>query len=249
MTPRALLAWRIAVAVLLLAGWEAAGRVDSTWISTPSLVAERLGSLLLGDLAMHVGTTLLEMAAGLLIGVPIGVTVGLILSQMPLTASLLRPFIVLLYSVPLVTLAPVLILWMGLDLEPKIFLVAAVSFFLLFFTTFTGAQRIDPDLLAALRLLGAGRRETFRHVLLPASTAWIIAGLRVALPYAIIAATVGEMIAARRGVGFLLTEAAAQIDMTGLYAALAVLMAMGVAIAAGTDRLERRLLRWRQGPA
>ena len=246
MTDRGVLTWQVAVAAFLLAAWELAGG-ESGWISAPSLIAGRLVTLAATDLAVHVGTTLLEMGLGLSIGVPTGVIVGLLLSQMPVAASLLRPMIVVLYSVPLVTLAPVLILWMGLDLQPKVFLVAAVSFFLLFFTVFTGAQRIDTDMLAGMRLIGADRREVFVKVLLPACSAWIVAGLRIALPYAIVAATVGEMIASRRGVGFLLTAAAAQIDMTGLYAALMVLMALGVIIAVGTDRLEGRLLRWRRG--
>ena len=241
-------AWRLALAALLLAAWQSAGLFgDTTWISAPTLIAARLGALAAGNLALHLGTTLLEMAAGLSLGVPAGVCTGLLLSQMPTLASLLRPFIVVLYSVPLVTLAPVLILWFGLDLAPKIVLVGAVSFFLLFFSTFTGAQRIDPDLVGALRLMGATRAEIFRRVLAPASSAWIIGGLRLALPYAVIAATVGEMIASRRGLGFLLTEAAAQIDMTGLYAALIVLMSLGIAIAATTDALERRVLHWRAG--
>ena len=248
MTNRGVLAWQLGVAAALLGVWELAGG-EAGWISAPSLIAVRLVTLAATDLATHVGTTLLEMGLGLSIGIPTGVVVGLLLSQLPVAASLLRPFIVVLYSVPLVTLAPVLILWMGLDLQPKIFLVAAVSFFLLFFTVFTGAQRIDADMVDGLRLIGADRREIFVKVLLPACAAWIVAGLRIALPYAIVAATVGEMIASRRGVGFLLTQAAAQIDMTGLYAALAVLMALGVAIAAGTDRLEARLLRWRGAAA
>jgi NitT/TauT family transport system permease protein len=224
---------RILLAVVLLAAWELYGRfVDATWISEPSLIALRLVKWAAGDLVVHLATTLAEMAVGLAAGVPAGILLGLVLGRAPLTAALLRPLIVTFYSVPLVTLAPLLILWFGLDLEPKIVLVGVVVFFLVFFNTFSGVVAVDRDLVAGLALMGASRGETFRKLVLPAALPWILSGLKIALPYALIAATVGEMIAARRG-------------MTGLYAALVVLMAVGVAVAEGANALEARLLHWR----
>jgi NitT/TauT family transport system permease protein len=238
---------RLCLALALLVGWEAAGRlIDPTWISAPSLIAARLALWARQDLAVHLATTLGEMAAGIAIGAPAGVLVGIFLGRSPTLAALLRPVIVGLYSVPLVTLSPLLILWFGLDMEPKIVLVSIVVFFLVFFNTFSGVQAVDKDLVATLRLMGASPREEFRKLILPASSAWILSGLKIALPYALIAATVGEMIAARRGVGSLITSAASQIDMTGLIAALFVLMVIGVLVGEGAGALEARLLRWRQ---
>jgi sulfonate transport system permease protein len=243
---RFILLGRIFLTTSLLIGWELAGRfVDPSWISTPSLVALRLIGWAGDDLTLHAATTVAEMAIGLAIGVPAGVVAGILLGRSPVLATLLRPIIVAFYSVPLVTLAPLLILWFGLDMEPKIVLVAVVVFFLIFFNTFSGVQAIDRDLIANLALMGASRREEFQKLVLPASSAWILSGLKISLPYALIAATVGEMIAARRGLGFLVTRSASQIDMTGLYAALIVLMAIGVAISAGANALEAHILRWR----
>ncbi len=243
---RFILLGRIVLMMALLLGWELAGRfVDPTWISMPSLIAVRLIRWAGDDLAVHAATTVAEMAMGLSIGVPAGVLAGILLGRSPLLAMLLRPIIVGFYSVPLVTLAPLLILWFGLDMEPKIVLVAVVVFFLIFFNTFSGVQAIDRDLIATLALMGASRREEFQKLILPAASAWILSGLKIALPYALIAATVGEMIAARRGLGFLVTRSASQIDMTGLYAALIVLMLIGVAIGAGANALEAHILRWR----
>ena len=243
---RFILLGRIVLMVTLLAGWELAGRfIDPTWLSAPSLIVVRLIRWTGDDLALHAATTVAEMAMGLAVGVPAGVVAGVLLGRSPLLATLLRPIIVGFYSVPLVTLAPLLILWFGLDMEPKVVLVAVVVFFLIFFNTFSGVQAIDRDLVATLMLMGASRREEFRKLILPASSAWILSGLKIALPYALIAATVGEMIASRRGLGFLVTRSASQIDMTGLYAGLIVLMAIGVAIGAGANALEARILRWR----
>jgi NitT/TauT family transport system permease protein len=130
-------------------------------------------------------------------------------------------------------------------MEPKIVLVAVVSFFLLFFNTFAGVQAVDKDLIAIFQLMGGDRREQFQKLIAPACTTWILTGLKIALPYALIAATVGEMLMARRGLGFLLTRAAEQFDMTGVYTALVILMVIGILLAEAATRLERWLLRWR----
>jgi NitT/TauT family transport system permease protein len=157
----------------------------------------------------------------------------------------LRPMIVALYSIPIVTLAPLLILWFGLELAPKIALVAISALFLLFFNTFSGVQAIDRDLLTSLQLMGARGSEEFRIASLPGALPWIVSGFKIAVPYAIAAAVTGELLAARLGMGALLAQAAAQFDITGLYAALFVLMIIGILANLATNRIEKRLLRWR----
>jgi NitT/TauT family transport system permease protein len=240
------LAWRGVLLVSLLCGWELYGRfVDATWFSRPSLILGRIW-LWAGDgLAGHIAVTLSEMAGGLLIGVPLGTLLGLTLGRLPVVAGLVRPIIFGLYSIPLVTLAPLFIFWFGLDLAPKIILVSIVTFFLLFFTTFAGVQTIDRELIENFRLLGATRSELLRKLIGPACLAWILSGIKLALPYALIAAVVGEMLLARAGLGFLLMFASQQIDMTGMFAALVILMIAGVLVGEAVNLLERRVMRWR----
>ena len=182
---------------------------------------------------------------GLFLGVVFGTVAGLLLGRSPLLSVVLRPIIVAFYSVPLIALAPLFIMFFGLDLLPKIILVAIVVFFLLFFNTFAGATEVDKDLLASVELMGSTPRESFQKVVAPACMAWIIGGIKIALPYALVAATTGEMLAARRGLGFLLSDAASQFNMTGLYAALFILMVLGLAVSEISVRIERYLLRWR----
>jgi NitT/TauT family transport system permease protein len=243
---RVVLVWRLVLLALVLLSWEFYGRfISDVWFSRPSLILGRLWTWGGEGLAGHIATTLTEMAGGLLVGIPIGTLFGLFLGRLPVTAGLLRPIIFGLYSIPLVTLAPLLIFWFGLDLEPKIILVSIVTFFLLFFTTFAGVQTIDRDLIENFRLLGASRSELLQKLIAPACLAWILSGLKVALPYSLIAATVGEMLMARAGVGFLLMNASQQIDITGMLAALTILMIVGVAIGEAANALERRIMRWR----
>jgi NitT/TauT family transport system permease protein len=136
-------------------------------------------------------------------------------------------------------------MFFGLDMLPKIVLVTIVVFFLMFFNTFSGASSVDDDLIAQVELMGSTRQEKFRKVVAPACMAWIIGGIKTALPFALVAATTGEMLAARRGVGYLLSDAASQFDMTSLYAALFILMLLGLAVAETAAWGERHLLRWR----
>ena len=241
-----IIVWQIAVGVALLGGWEAIGRFyGNQWTSEPSLIAARLVQWAQGDLYIHFVTTLTEVVVGLVIGGAFGIFAGLVLGRSPLLSVILRPIIVAFYSVPLIALAPLFIMFFGLDMLPKIVLVTIVVFFLMFFNTFAGATSVDHDLIVQVELMGSNRREKFQKVVAPACMAWIIGGIKIALPYALVAATTGEMLAARRGLGFLLSDAASQFDMTSLYAALFILMMMGLAVSEAAAWAERRILRWR----
>jgi NitT/TauT family transport system permease protein len=238
--------WQVGVGVALLAGWEVIGRVSGAeWTSRPSLIAVKLAGWLRGDLYIHVATTLTEVVTGLVAGAALGVLAGLLFGRAKVAGEILRPIVVGFYSVPLIALAPLFIMFFGLDMLPKIVLVTIVVFFLLFFNTFAGAASVDHDLIAQIELMGSTPRERFQKVVAPACMAWIIGGMKIALPYALVAATTGEMLAARRGLGFLLSDAASQFDMTSLYAALFILMLLGLAVSETAAWGERHMLRWR----
>jgi NitT/TauT family transport system permease protein len=238
--------WQIAVGLLLLAVWETIGHgTAGAWTSRPSLIAVKLARWLHGSLYPHLATTIVEEIVGTAFGVTFGALAGLVLGRSPVAAGIVRPIVVAFYSIPLVALAPLFIMFFGLDMLPKIVLVAIVVFFLLFFNSFAGATSVDRELIAHIELMGANRREKFRKVVAPACSPWIIGGIRTAMPYALVAATTGEMLAARRGLGFLLSDAASQFDMTSLYSALFILMLLGLAVSELAAWAERHLLRWR----
>jgi NitT/TauT family transport system permease protein len=243
---RALLAWQAVVFVLLLGAWELASYLtDPTWISRPTLVAVRLFELFQGEIYKHLAVTLGEIIQGVLLGGFLGSLGGLWLGNAKFLGTLLRPMVVTLYNIPLVTLAPLFIVWFGFGMQSKVVLVGISVFFVVFFNAFSGAQKVDEDLLESMRLMGATRSEIFFKVVFPASMAWIVAGFKIAFPYALMAATTGEMLAARDGLGSLLAKSAALFDMTGVYTILLVLMVIGVLIAEFAVRSENYLLRWR----
>jgi NitT/TauT family transport system permease protein len=238
---------QLALGAVLLGGWEAYGRfVDSSLTSTPSDVAVRLAEWTGSILWLNLLTTLLEIGIGIALGVPTGVAAGLLLGRAKLLGALLRPIVTLFYSVPFIALTPLLIMWFGVGLAPKVILVAMSSFFLMFFGTFSGAQSVDPDLIATVDIMGASARERFLKVIAPACSPWIVSGIKTVLPFGLIGATIGEMLAAQSGVGSLLSNAANDFDMAGFYAALFVLMVLGILFRNLAQRLEGWLLRWRQ---
>jgi NitT/TauT family transport system permease protein len=237
---------RAVLLAAILASWEACARlISDRWISSPAAIAERLAQWMAGDLWYHMMITGTEIGAGLAIGIPLGVLTGMLLGRSQRMAAVFRPFIVLMNSLPIVALTPLLIMWFGLGMQPKIVLVAFVSFLLMFFNSFSGARAVDDELMDTLALMGANARERFVKVVVPSCLTWTIAGLKNALPYALIAAVIGEMMLSRNGLGHLITRSAQQFDMTGIYTALFVLMVVGAMINEATTLVENRLLRWR----
>ncbi len=244
----AILAWRVAIAVLGLAAWQAAsGRlVDLFWISSPYDVAVHLLRWIrAGTLWLHVQITLVETLLGFLLGGVSGVAVGLILGLNRRVANVVDPFIVAVYSLPKVALAPLFILWFGVDLASKVVLATVVVFFLVFYNTYAGTLDVDGELIDVMRLMGASKRQVVRMVVLPSALIWIFTGMKISVPYALIGAVVGEIMASNRGLGYLIQASAGQFDTGGVFAALFVLMLIALTLHTVLKRSESFFLRWK----
>lgn len=242
-------AWRVAVMVVGLGAWEWASDrlIPSFYVSKPSAIATRLYEVFVtGQIFPHLLATFIEIFAGFAIGLPMGLLVGLVLGSWRFGARVFQPFLILLYSMPLLALAPLLLLWFGIGPNFKIVLVAVSVFFFVFFNTFAGARDLDNDLVGSLRIMGASWPDVFIKVTMPASVDWIFTGIKVAAPYALAAAVVGEMLVAHAGLGQLLVRATQMNDMARLYAVLLIIMAIGIVFAEGINRMERLIMR-RQG--
>ncbi|HEY3953051.1 MAG TPA: ABC transporter permease [Streptosporangiaceae bacterium] len=243
-----LAAARLLAIAALLGIWQlCAGRlISSFWISSPSLVAVRLWDWMIdGTLWPQLGTTLIEACYGFLIGAGAGVLLGLLLGQMRRLTLVLEPIIFALYSLPRIALAPLFLLWFGIGIESKVVLSATSVFFLAFYNTFSGVRDVDHDLLNAVRVMGGSRRDEMTRVVLPGAMYWVFTGLKVSVPYAIIGAVVGEMVASNRGLGYLMQNSSGQFDTTGVFVALVVLAAVSIVINELLSIAERRVIRWK----
>ena len=241
---------RIMVGLGLLGIWELVSGtlVDPFWISEPSEILIRLATWIsTGYLFFHMGVTLWEMAVGLVLGSTVGIAVGFALGRLHSVSELLTPFIAAFFSMPRIALAPLFILWFGIGLWSKVALVFLLVFFLVFHNTFAGVRDVSPDLINKVRLMGASRSQLMRKVILPSAGTWIFAGLKLAVPFSLIAAVVAEIVASNRGLGYVVEHSSGMFDTAGIFAALFVLMMIGLTLNMALARVEARLLRWKVG--
>ncbi len=243
-----LTALRLVVLAMILVGWEvAAGRIVSEFfISRPLVIAQTLaGWIADGSLFFHAAITASEAFSGFLAGSLAGMTVGIVLGRARLLADIVDPFLMAFYSLPKVALAPLFVLWFGIGMDMKIVLTGTVVFFLVFLNTYTGVRNVSRELVAILSLMGARERHVLLKVVVPSAITWVFAGLRISVPYALIGAIVGELIASNRGLGFMLADAAGQFDTGGVFAALVAIMLLAFLLNTAVKYTERKAMPWK----
>lgn len=248
---RRIVLYRLALGVALVGGWQGLATwkvLDPFFFSRPGDILSRVVEWMReGTIWGHLGVTLAEAALSFLLGALLGVAFGFVLGRSPVLAGIAAPYIQVANALPRIVLAPIFLLWFGLGIWSKVALGVVSVFFVVFFNTFQGVRDVDPVLVDNARMLGAGERQLVRHVVLPSALAWIFSSLHISIGFAMIAAVVGEYLGAARGVGYLIAQAEGVFDTTGVFAGLAVLSAVVLAVAYGVGRLERWLLRWKPG--
>jgi ABC-type nitrate/sulfonate/bicarbonate transport system permease component len=241
------LADRALVLALILAIWQLGSTIVGTyWLSSPWATVSRFAALTIdGELIRHAGYTLGEAAAGTLIGGVPAVLLPFVLRRHPIIAAILDPFMIGGYGAPKLAFAPLFILWFGIGIAAKIALVASVVFFIVYFATFSGVRGLDAKLVQMAQIAGASERQVARHIVMPGAVPAIFAGFRIAVPYAIGAAVIAELISSNRGLGFLVQTGAMNFDTTSVFAAIAAATLVVLATNRLMDALERLLLKWR----
>ena len=239
---------RVALVAVFLVLWEiAADRwVDITFISRPSDIVGRLGDWVAdGTLWTNTWITVQEIVYGFLLGAVAGVIAGFVLASLNFLYRVLDPFMMALYAIPKVALAPLFIVWFGIGMHMKVLLAAATVFFLVFLNTAAGVREVDRGLVDAVRLMGGNRWHVIRKVVLPSSMTGVLTGLKVAVPYALIGAVIGELVASNKGLGYLINDAAAQFDTAGVFATLVVLSVIAAVLNVVVNLIGKRVNRWK----
>lgn len=239
---------RTLLLVALVIFWQlASGRlIDPLFISKPTAIWHRLtqwaGD---GTLWSNSWITIKEILIGYAVGAAAGVVFGFVIASQRFLYRVLDPYIMSLYSIPKVALAPLFIVWLGIGIEMKIVLAAVTVFFLVFLNTAAGVREVDPGLIDAARLMKASRRDLILKVILPGSMAGVFTGLRVAIPYALIGAVIGELVASNRGLGYLINNGAATFDTAGVFAALIVLTVIAAILNGFVNLFDRYASKWK----
>jgi NitT/TauT family transport system permease protein len=252
---RRALVWtlRALVLVVVIGGWQlftSLGWVDDFTFSRPTLIASRIWRWLtvgtaVGPLYTQVLVTMEETVLGFGVGVILGIIFGISLARIRLLAEVLGPYIKAANAIPRIVLGSIFIIWLGFGLAAHAATATVLVFFVVFFNAFQGVREVDGNLLANARILGASRRQTLTHVVIPSAMTWIIASLHVAFGLALIGAIVGEFLGSSEGLGYLIMYSQGTFSPDGVFAAIVILAAVALVAEGLVTWLENRLINWR----
>lgn len=245
---RARVSWQdrysaLLVAVVLIGAWQILvplSGLSEFVLPTPLAIAKRIVNDL-PLLSAHTYVTLLEVIFGFTLGALIGIPLALSIFYSRAFERAIYPILVGLQTVPKVSLAPILVLYLGYGWAPKIVLAFMISFFPIVISTVVGLQSLDKNLVNLVRSMGANEWQIFFKLRLPAALPNIFAGFKVAISLAVIGAVIGEYVAAERGLGYLQLQANSQFDTTLNFATVVTISALGVMLYFVIDIIESRV--------
>jgi len=238
----------LAVALLLWYLIAILGRYPAFILPTPDLVWRRLLQALAdGSLLRHGAVTLSEVLVGLAIGVSTATSLGYLLAKSRAVERLLSPYIIASQAVPVVAIAPLLVIWFPGPVS-KVLICALIVFFPVLVNTVVGLRSVPEELHELMRSLKANRWQTFTYLEVPASLPVFLGGMRIGATLSVIGAVVGEFVGADRGLGFLINVGRGQYDTALVFVAVFALVALALALYGLVVWLEARLLAWQQRP-
>ncbi|HLF00893.1 MAG TPA: ABC transporter permease [Anaerolineales bacterium] len=198
-----------------------------------------------GLLFRHTVVTLGEALGGLAAGLSVAATLGYFLAQSRTIERLIAPYVVASQSIPVVAIAPLLVIWFGSGITSKVLICALIVFFPVLINVIVGVRSVEADLRDMMRSLRASRWQTFVHLELPAAMPLLLGGLKIGATLSVIGAVVGEFVGANSGLGFLITVARGQFDTPLVFAAVIALVAIAMAMYGAVALLEKYLLAWK----
>jgi NitT/TauT family transport system permease protein len=223
------------------------GNFPAFILPPPQLVLERLCQVLGdGSLSRHTLYTLSEVLLGLAVGASIATILGYILAKSPTIERLISPYIVASQSIPIVAIAPLLVIWFGPGMASKVLISALIVFFPVLINTVVGLHNVPEDLRDLMRSLRASTWQTFSMLEVPAALPIFLGGLRIGATLAVIGAVVGEFVGADRGLGFMINRARGQYDTALVFVAILTLVFLALLLYGFVILLEKKLLSWRK---
>jgi NitT/TauT family transport system permease protein/putative hydroxymethylpyrimidine transport system permease protein len=242
-----------AVLAILIGAWQIAAssgflaralNLEEFLVPSPSEVASTLWNdrSLLADNAW---VTLREVLLGLGLALACGLAFAALLHLSATLRRALYPLIVASQTIPIIAIAPILVVWFGFGIGPKLAIIALICFFPITVNTLDGLRSVDPDAVKMMRTLDAGRWAIARRVEAPTALPYAFSGAKIAAAVAVIGAVFGEWAGSTSGLGYLMQIDNARLDTPRLWASVLVLSAIAVGLFAALTLLERKLVWWR----
>lgn len=231
---------------LLVLAWEGWVRVFDTRpyiLPAPSRVWQGFLETK-GLLPEHIQTTLAEAVLGLAFGAGAGVVIAVLVAGVPLVRRVLMPLLVVSQTIPMVVLAPLLIVWFGFGMTPKVVVVALWGFFPVAVATADGLMHADREMVGLVRSMGASRLQVLRTISVPAALPAFFSGLKIAAAYAVGGAVVGEWIGASSGLGLYITRAQTSFRVERVFVAVVLIALLSMLLFAAVHLVARLATPW-----
>ena len=246
-----------AAVALALAAWEVAAQwdlladllsIEDFLIPAPTEIAETLW-LERSLLAEDAWVTLREVVLGFALALVAGLALAIAIHLSETARRALYPLLVASQTVPIVVIAPVLVVWFGFGIVPKLLIIALICFFPITVNAFDGLRSVDPELLKMMRTLGAGRLQILRRAELPWAMPFAFSGAKIAIAVAVIGAVFAEWAGSDSGLGHLILVSSGELSTSLTFAAIVVLSAIAISLFALLSLIERHVIDWREEPA
>ena len=238
--------WSVSAIAVILVVWQlvcSLGVIEAFLLPSPVQVVKALISelpLLLG----HAGVTLAEAFLGLFLGVLLGFAVAVLMDHFEPLYKAFYPLIVLTQTVPAVAIAPLLVLWFGYEMAPKVILIVITTFFPIAVGLLNGFKSADRDQINLLRAMGATRLQVFRHIKLPGSISQFFAGLRISASYAVVGAVIAEWLGGFSGLGVYMTLVKKAYAFDKMFAVIFLISLISLLLMKCVDWAEKKCMPW-----
>lgn len=226
--------WQVLVQAFNVPRWL----LPSPWAIVKELINSR--SLLI----THGWITLEEVLLGFGLALAVGILLALAIGYSRTMERSLYPFVIASQTIPIIAIAPLLLIWVGPDMTSKVIVVALISFFPIVVNMVDGMKSVEADMVNMMRALGASKRQVFTKVQVPTSLPFLFSGIKVAIVVSVIGAVVGEWVGAKGGLGHLMRISGPQFLTARVFAAIVLLSLMGIVLFLIAAILEKRMLPW-----
>ncbi len=238
--------WSVSAILVILFVWQlvcSLGLVDSFMLPSPIQVVKAF----VGEfpaLMEHSVVTLTEAFLGLLFGIALGFVMAVLMDRFEAVYKAFYPLIVLTQTIPTVAIAPLLVLWFGYEMLPKVILVVITTFFPIAVGLLNGFQSVDADSVNLLRAMGAGQWQIFKVIKLPGAMSQFFAGLRISASYAVVGAVISEWLGGFSGLGVYMTRVKKAYSFDKMFAVIFLISIISLLLMKGVDLLQKHSMPW-----
>lgn len=235
----------VIIAILLWEGVTKWFQIEVWVLPAPSVIVKEMIHVFPSFLP-HMLATIKLVLLGFTAAIVLGIVVAMLLHIFPTLREIFMPFLVISQNIPIIVLAPLIMIWFGLGDFPKVLIVAMTAFFPIAIATLDGLNQTDRELVHYMRMVGATKRQLFMKLQLPYAIPSIFSGIKISATYSVMTAVVAEWLGAQKGIGVFMTLAASSYRTSRVFVAIVITIILSLAFFGLFLLLEKRFTRWQR---